>query len=135
MPYSPRLRQQVAAAAAGLLGGGSHERRLAASVLATDAPERTQVALAVRAVAAKLEEAAPGRTVELRVPPYAAVQLDDGTGGPVHTRGTPPAVVETDATTFLRLATGDLTWEDAVSGHLLRRSGVHADLADRLPLP
>ncbi|HEY0644453.1 MAG TPA: sterol carrier family protein, partial [Nocardioides sp.] len=43
---------------------------------------------------AVLEQRAPGRSVEVRVPPYAAVQAIPGVR---HTRGTPPAVVETDA--------------------------------------
>lgn len=67
--------------------------------------------------------------MELRVPPYAAVQLAaDGDTGPTHTRGTPPNVVETDPETLLRLAAGSLTWADAVAAHRVRTSGVHADL-------
>ncbi|MDO5286545.1 MAG: sterol carrier family protein [Actinomycetia bacterium] len=135
-PTSRRLQQQVEAALAGLgaSGPGSPARRLAVAVTALAAPERTLVALAVRAGAARLGEVAGGRTVELRVPPYAAVQLDDGSGGPTHTRGTPPAVVETDPETFLALAAGTLTWAEAVADRRLRRSGVHADLSARFPL-
>ena len=87
------------------------------------------VALAVRALCEHFGALRGGRTVELRVPPYAAVQLAaDGDAGPSHTRGTPPNVVETDAATFLRLAVGSLDWDDAVARHLVRTSGVHADL-------
>ena len=50
---------------------------------------------------------APGRSVEVRVPPFGAVQCLEG---PRHTRGTPPNVVESDAETWLRLATGDQRW-------------------------
>ena len=60
---------------------------------------------------AVLEQRAPGRSVEVRVPPYAAVQVVPGVR---HTRGTPPAVVETDADTWLAVATGRTTWHDAV---------------------
>ena len=59
---------------------------------------------------AVLAARAPGRSVEVRVPPYAAAQVVDGVR---HTRGTPPAVVELDADTWIALATGDLTWDEA----------------------
>jgi hypothetical protein len=89
------------------------------------------VALATRMLAQRLATARPGRTVEVRIPPYVAVQVGHGQG-PTHTRGTPPSVIETDALTFLQLASGDLTWADAVSGRV-RISGVHADLSDVFP--
>jgi hypothetical protein len=73
----------------------------------------------------------PGRSVELRVPPHVAVQCVEG---PRHTRGTPPNVVETDAATWLRLATGELTWADAVSEGKVSASGNRADLSPHLPL-
>lgn len=90
------------------------------------------VALATRMLAQRLAASRPGRTVEVRVPPYVAVQVALGTG-PTHTRGTPPSVVETDPMTFLRLAIGDLDWEQATAG-TVRISGVHADLAEVFPL-
>ena len=80
---------------------------------------------------AVLEQRAPGRSVEVRVPPYAAVQVVPGVR---HTRGTPPAVVETDPATWLDLATGVLTWADAVDRGLVLASGERADLAPYLPL-
>jgi Bacterial SCP ortholog len=73
----------------------------------------------------------PGRSVELRVPPHVAVQL---VPGPRHTRGTPPNVVETDAATWLRLATGELTWAAAVAEGRVSASGNRADLSSHLPL-
>lgn len=78
-----------------------------------------------------LEAGAPGRSVEMRVPPVAAVQCVEG---PRHTRGTPPNVIETDPVTWLRLATGRLTWADAVTAGLVAASGSRADLGDYLPL-
>ena len=63
----------------------------------------------MRALAQMLADAHPGRSVEVRIPPYAAVQCGLGDPGPTHTRGTPPNVVETDAVTFLRLATGRMS--------------------------
>jgi hypothetical protein len=78
-----------------------------------------------------LEARAPGHSVEVRVPPYAAVQVIPGVR---HTRGTPPAVVETDAATWIALATGDLTWSEAERDGRVRASGERADLAPYLPL-
>ncbi len=88
-------------------------------------------ALAVRWSLAELAARAPGRSVEVRVPPYGAVQLLEG---PRHTRGTPPNVIETDPATWLALATGDLDWTDAVASGAVRASGVRAHLGGLLPL-
>ena len=74
---------------------------------------------------------APGRSLELRVPPYAAVQCVEG---PRHTRGTPPNVVETDPLTWVRLAAGRLSWSEAVTSGYVRASGERADLGGWLPL-
>lgn len=74
---------------------------------------------------------APGRAVEVRVPPYAAVQA---IGGGTHTRGTPRAVIETDADTWIALATGALGWDDAVASGRVHASGERADLSPYLPL-
>ena len=68
----------------------------------------------------ELATRAPGRSVEVRVPPFAAVQCIPG---PVHRRGTPPSVVETDAATWLALALGDLTWAQASESGAVRASG------------
>jgi uncharacterized protein (TIGR03083 family) len=92
---------------------------------------RSALAAAVRSLAEILARRAPGRSVELRVPPHVAVQA---IAGPRHTRGTPPNVVETDAVTWLRLATGRCTWADAVADGRVRASGTRADLSDHLPL-
>ena len=93
--------------------------------------EPAAVRLAVRGFADLLADRAPGRSVELRVPPYAAVQC---VAGPRHTRGTPPGVVETDGLTWLRLATGRLRWADAVGSGAVRASGERTDLGRYLPL-
>ena len=87
---------------------------------------------AVRLLLDRLAGLAPGRSVEVRVPPYAAVQCIDG---PHHTRGTPPNVVELDAATWIALATGRLSWDDAVKDGRVRASGARADLSGHLPLP
>ena len=74
---------------------------------------------------------APGGAVEVRVPPYAAVQCLSGTR---HTRGTPPATVELDAPTWIALAVGDLTWHEALADGRLVASGERSDLSPLLPL-
>lgn len=95
-------------------------------------PSRPVVRGAVRFLLDRLAELAPGRSVEVRVPPHAAVQCIDG---PHHTRGTPPNVVEMDATVWIALATGRLVWADAVADGRVRASGARADLSGHLPLP
>lgn len=93
--------------------------------------ERTQTALAVRYTLQCLADRAPGKSVEMRVPPFGAVQAVEGPG---HTRGTPPNVIETDAATWLALASGAETWADAMGRGALRASGVRADVSSWLPL-
>lgn len=95
---------------------------------------RAELTLALRSLTQALGDNHPGHTIEVRVPPYAAVQCGVPGDGPTHTRGTPPNVVETDATTFLRLATGRLGWADAVADRRVRASGHRADLSALLPL-
>jgi hypothetical protein len=85
----------------------------------------------VKRYLAALQERAPGRSVEIRVPPYAAVQAVPGGR---HTRGTPRAVVEMDGETWLALATGELAWAEAVAAGRVRASGERADLSPFLPL-
>jgi hypothetical protein len=87
--------------------------------------------LLVKHLLAVLTERAPGASVEVRVPPYAVAQCVSGAR---HTRGTPPAVVETDARTWIALASGRLPWADAVGNGRLRASGERSDLSDLLPL-
>jgi hypothetical protein len=94
-------------------------------------PDRLAVKAAVKASLAVLVETAPGHAVEVRVPPFAAVQAIEGTR---HRRGTPPAVVECDARTWLALAVGRLTWADAVADGRVRASGERSDLSAYLPL-
>ncbi|MDR1634469.1 MAG: sterol carrier family protein [Bifidobacteriaceae bacterium] len=97
-----------------------------------EATERAVLATAVRFTLEELAALAPGNTVEVRVPPFAAVQCLQG---PRHTRGTPPNVVELSAETWLSLATGRLTWHDAVRSGRVQASGSRADLSGVLPLP
>jgi len=94
-------------------------------------PARRDLAAAVRTTLRTLARTAPGSSVEVRVPPFAAVQC---VAGPEHTRGTPPNVVETDPRTWLLVATGRLAWRDAVEQGSVHASGARAELADWLPV-
>src|SRR6195952_312441 len=96
------------------------------------APERSAVAEAVRLTARTLAALAPGASVEVRVPPFVAVQCISGLA---HTRGNPPNVVETDPRTWLLLATGLLTMAGATASGALQSSGSRAgEVADWLPI-
>lgn len=95
---------------------------------------RPAVAACTRTLAAILAAQQPGRSIEVRVPPFAAVQCGIGEPGPTHTRGTPPNVVETDPVTFLRLTTGRLAWAEAMAGGRVSASGQRADLSPALPI-
>jgi hypothetical protein len=94
-------------------------------------PPRAVVGAAVKTSARWLAQHVPGRSVELRIPPHVAVQCIEG---PRHTRGTPPNVVETDAATWLKLATGATTWAQAIEAGAVTASGNRADLSPHLPL-
>lgn len=109
------------------------EDAVVAAVLAAydagEEPVRTALRVAVRLLLERLATDFPGRSVEVRVPPYAAVQCVEG---PRHTRGTPPNVIETDAKTWIMLATGRMAWDEARDR--ISASGERADLSSRLPL-
>ncbi|PRA82363.1 sterol carrier family protein [Microbacterium sp. MYb66] len=94
-------------------------------------PQRTDLATAVRYLLQLLDEKAPGNSVEVRVPPFGAVQVIQG---PRHTRGTPPNVVEMDAATWIAVSTGAEAWADAAAGGRIHASGTRADLSDVLPV-
>ena len=98
------------------------------AVAAGRAVGRADLAGAVRATLADVAQRHPGHLVEVRVPPWGAVQVGVPGRASVHRRGTPPNVVETDAVTWLLLAGGVLSWPDAVAAHRVSASGVHADL-------
>ena len=93
--------------------------------------DREALAITIRQLADAMAAKVPGNSVELRVPPFAAVQCVEG---PRHTRGTPPNVVEMAPKTWIRLAAGRMTWAEAVDGALVAASGSRADLAEFLPL-
>jgi hypothetical protein len=93
--------------------------------------DRETTATAVRYLLQVLADDAPGNSVEVRVPPFGAVQCIEGPG---HTRGTPPNVIETDAATWLAIASGAERWAAALSRGVIAASGSRADLGNHLPL-
>ncbi len=93
--------------------------------------DRTDVATSVRFLLEELAELAPGKSVEVRVPPYGAVQC---VGGLTHTRGTPPNVIETDAETWIGIATGTLDWDEAIASARVLASGSRANLEGLIPV-
>jgi uncharacterized protein (TIGR03083 family) len=93
--------------------------------------DRQALAAVVRLLADALAAKAPGNSVEVRIPPFAAVQC---VPGPRHTRGTPPNVVETDPLTWVRLATGRVSWSEALDAAKVAASGERADLEPYLPV-
>ncbi|WP_063054658.1 sterol carrier family protein [Nocardia salmonicida] len=95
-------------------------------------PGRRELGAAVKGTVRALAGSAPGHSVEVRVPPFVAVQCIEG---PRHTRGNPPNVVETDPRTWLLLATGLLTFEAAAESGVLTASGTRAgEIAGWLPI-
>jgi hypothetical protein len=110
----------------------SHDEiRAALAVAAAPDPDPALLPDAVRATAQAVAQTHPGKTVEVRIPPYIAVQAFDGLR---HTRGTPPNVVETDAATWLALVAGRIDWASAVASGAVRASGTRADISRVFPL-
>jgi hypothetical protein len=101
------------------------------AVLGEQEVSRDTLATAVRYLLQLLAEKAPGHTVEVRVPPFGAVQVVEG---PRHTRGTPPNVIETDARTWVALGAGRMSWDAAARASAIAASGTRATLADLLPV-
>ena len=111
--------------------GAASLAAVTAALMSGFEPLRPALRAAVRYSLSLLEQRVPGRTVEVRVPPFAAIQC---VPGPRHTRGTPPNVVETDPLTWLDLAAGRLDWSVAVEAGRVQASGQRADLSPYLPL-
>jgi hypothetical protein len=93
-------------------------------------PTRAEIQLCVRTLLDQLAQQAPGRSVEIRIPPYGAVQAVPGVN---HRRGTPPAVVEMDVTCFLELVVGSCSWDQAVAERRIHASGERSDLTPYFP--
>lgn len=78
-----------------------------------------------------LHEKVPGNSVEVRIPPFAAIQIIEGT---THRRGTPPAVVEINPEIFIKISLGEISWQDASDKGLIQASGQRTDLSEHFPL-
>ena len=100
------------------------------AVLAGDV-DRDALALATRYLLQRFEQAQPGHAVEVRVPPFGAVQAVEG---PRHTRGTPPNVVELAPADWVALAIGHVSWESLVENARISASGTRSNISDLLPL-
>ena len=74
-----------------------------------------------------VQELAPGRSVELRIPPYAAIQCVEGGN---HRRGTPPNVVEMAPETLMALSQNPLKWDELLGKGLILASGTNTNLGD-----
>ena len=96
-----------------------------------DSADENLLATACRYLLEELAERAPGNSVEVRVPPYGATQCIEG---PRHTRGTPPNTVEMNPDVWFALATGEITWSQALAETKVQASGTRADLSEVLPL-
>jgi hypothetical protein len=105
--------------------------RAAVAAVRDGSADRTVTATAVRFILQEFARLAPGKSVEVRVPPHGAVQIVEGLG---HTRGTPPNVVELDAATLVALSVGDETWDAAIDRGVVRASGTRATLGELVPL-
>ena len=110
---------------------GHDWRTIAAQVGDGREVERPALKQAVKDSLVELQALVPGRSVEVRIPPFAAVQVIEGT---THRRGTPSAVVEADPQTWLLLASGRLDWAEAARTGRVRASGERSDLSALLPL-
>lgn len=96
-----------------------------------DELDRQTMATAVRFAAEEFAERHPGGAVEVRIPPFIAVQAIEG---PKHSRGTPPNVVECQPETWLQLVTGRASFADEAEAGRVQASGTRSDLSAQLPL-
>jgi hypothetical protein len=111
--------------------GAACLRAVLPALAAGEEAEREALRAAVIHTLDVFAASAPGRAVEVRVPPYAAVQC---VAGPRHTRGTPPNVVEAEPVAWVQLAAGLVSWPEAVAAGSVRASGPRSDLSAYLPL-
>ncbi len=94
-------------------------------------PDKDTERSAVKSILNAINKKAPGKSVELRIPPYAAIQIIEGTN---HRRGTPAAVVEMNAKTLVLLAIGKISWDQATRDGLVSASGERSNLSDHFPV-
>jgi len=81
----------------------------------------------VKQILKLIEAIAPGRSVELRIPPYAVIQC---VAGSAHRRGTPPNVVEMSAQTLLKISKSPQNWDQLCSDGAISASGTNSNLSE-----
>ena len=86
-----------------------------------------QITTTVREILDLIKGISPGKSVELRVPPYGAIQCVAGSN---HRRGTPPNTVEMSGQTLLRLINEPALWSSLCESGEVRASGLLSDLSN-----
>ena len=86
-----------------------------------------QISATVKEVLDLIKDISPGKSVELRVPPYGAIQCVAGSN---HRRGTPPNTVEMSGQTLIRLINEPALWITLCESGEVRASGLLSDLSN-----
>jgi len=86
-----------------------------------------QITAIVKEVLDLIKDISPGKSVELRVPPYGAIQCVAGSN---HRRGTPPNTVEMSGQTLIRLINEPPLWSSLCESGEVRASGLLSDLSN-----
>ncbi len=86
-----------------------------------------QTAATVKEILDLIKNISPGKSVELRVPPYGAIQC---VAGGNHRRGTPPNTVEMSGQTLIRLINEPALWITLCESGEVRASGMASDLSN-----
>ena len=86
-----------------------------------------QITAIVKEILDLIKNISPGKSVELRVPPYGVIQCVAGSN---HRRGTPPNTVEMSAQTLVRLINEPSLWITLCESGEVRASGLLSDLSN-----
>jgi hypothetical protein len=86
-----------------------------------------QVAAQVKEILNIIKELSPGGLVELRIPPYAAIQC---VAGGNHKRGTPPNTVEMSGQVLVKLINDPSSWHTLCAQGEIAASGINSDLSE-----
>jgi hypothetical protein len=86
-----------------------------------------QITATVKEILDLIKNISPGKSVELRVPPYGAIQCVAGSN---HRRGTPPNTVEMTGETLVRLINEPRLWDTFCESGEVRASGLLSDLSN-----
>jgi len=86
-----------------------------------------QITAAVKEILDLIKNISPGKSVELRVPPYGVIQCVSGSN---HRRGTPPNTVEMSGQTLIKLINEPFLWSSFCESGEVRASGLLSDLSN-----